>query len=71
MKTVNDFVHHDCFVIKCNGETVGLQINIWGEDELSKEYGNCEVIDYRMENGEEIWGFGSLTVDTETLVLYI
>ena len=74
MKTVNDFLCADCFVIKdtkidhgCN--VLGLQINVFGEHDLSDKYGYREVLKHRMETGDEIWGI-SLDLE-ETLVLYI
>lgn len=73
MRTVNDFLSHDCFVIKDTkkgGKYIGLQINIFGETELSDQYGDREVIKSRMENGREIWGDFSMATDS-TLVLYI
>lgn len=70
---VNDFLSRDCFVIKDtskNCEVLGLQINIWGERELSNLYGAREVVKSREESGVEIWGDYSM-VDDLTLVLYI
>lgn len=74
MKRVNDFLSHDCFVIKDtnrNCEVLGLQINIWGETELSDKYGRREVIEHRMESGRDIWGELALNGEEKTLVLYI
>lgn len=75
MRTVNDFLSHDCFVIKDTkqgGKCIGLQINIWGETELSDQYGDREVIKSRMENDREIWGDFAMSGDSAlTLVLYI
>lgn len=74
MKTVNDFLSYDCFVIKDTKhdcEVLGLQINAWGETELSEKYGNCEVIAYRFESDRDIWGDLSFGSDEKTLVLYI
>ena len=73
MKTVNDFLNVDCFVIKDtshNSEVIGLQINIWGEHHLSDKYGTRLVVKQGLESSEEIWGFGALD-DNKTLVLYI
>ena len=69
---VNDFLHHDHFVIKDTANDnayLGLQINAWGETELSDLYGDREVLTHRMETDAEIFG-GHLT-DTPSLVLYI
>lgn len=81
MKTVNDFLNSDCFVIKDtkineNRETfgcnvVGLQINLFGEHDLSDKYGARPVIWNRMESEDEIWGGMCLSDCTKTLVLYI
>ena len=75
MSTVNDFLSRDSFVIKDTkqgGKCIGLQINIWGETELSDQYGDREVIKSRMENDREIWGDFAMSGDsTLTLVLYI
>ena len=73
MKIVNDFLFHDCFIIKDtkrNNEVLGLQINVWGETELSELYGNREVFKARIENDRDIWGDYSMSNDS-TLVLYI
>ena len=74
MKTVNDFITTDAFVIKDtkkNGEVLGLQINIFGETELSNMYGSREVIETRMETNEEIWGPYAIPDSEPILVLYI
>ena len=72
MKTVNDFLNHDCFYIKHNGEVLGLQINCFGESHLSDEYGKHEVISHRFETTEEVYE-SPFVIDPErkTLVLYI
>lgn len=81
MKTVNDFLSSDCFVIKdtklnehretfgCN--VLGLQINVFGEHDLSDKYGDRPVLGHRMESEDEIWGGMCLCDGTKTLVLYI
>ena len=74
MKTVNNFLTHDAFVIKDTKqgcEALGLQINLWGETELSDQYGDREVIRTRMESSQEIWGPFALSSTEKTLVLYI
>lgn len=71
MRTVNDYLSHDCFVIKDTKQgckPMGLQINAFGETELSDQYGDREVIKSRMENDLEIWGIPGTD---STLVLYI
>ena len=73
MKTVNDFLSYDAFVIKDTKhdcKVLGLQINVFGETELSEKYGHREVIAYRMEKGKDIWGL-CLEPEEKTLVLYI
>ena len=73
MRTVNDFLSHDCFVIKDTkkgGKYIGLQINIFGETELSDQYGDREVIKSRMESSQEIWGKFAMPSGS-TLVLYV
>lgn len=74
MKTVNDFLTYDHFLIKDtknNNEVLGLQINIWGEHELSDKYGNREVISHRVESDLEIWGDTCFDSGEPSLVLYI
>ena len=74
MKTVNDFLSADHFIIKDSShgnEVLGLQINIWGEHDLSDEYGNREVISHRMESDREIWGDLCFDTGEKSLVLYI
>lgn len=74
MKTVNDFLNVDCFVIKdttCGSEVVGLQVNVFGEHDLSDKYGDRPVIGHRMESEDEIWGGMCIGDATKTLVLYI
>lgn len=74
MKTVNDFLSCGAFVIKdtaCDCKVLGLQINAFGETELSAKYGHREVIGHRMEKGEDIWGKTCLEPEERTLVLYI
>lgn len=81
MKTVNDFLNADCFVIKDtklneHRETfgfnvLGLQINVFGEHDLSDKYGDRPVLGHRMESEDEIWGGMCLGDGTKTLVLYI
>jgi hypothetical protein len=72
IETVNDFLSHDCFYIKHNGEVLGLQINCFGERHLSNEYGNRKVLSHRIETTEEVYG-SPFVFDPErrTLVLYI
>jgi hypothetical protein len=72
MKTVNDFLTNDCFVIKnANGNVLGLQINDFGETHLTDKYGHRPVVGCRMESGTDIWGETSIAPDDTTLVLYI
>lgn len=74
MKTVNDYITAEAFVLrdtKKDGEVLGLQINIWGETVLSDMYGNREVIEARMETTQEIYGPYALKSEYPTLVLYI
>ena len=74
MKTVNDFLSADHFIIKDtknNNEVLGLQINIWGEHELSDKYGSREVIAHRIESDREIWDGTCFDSGEPSLVLYI
>ena len=72
MKTVNDFLTHDCFYIKHNGKVLGLQINAFGEHQLSDEYGNHEVLAHRIETTAEVYESPFVFAPEEkTLVLYI
>ena len=74
MKTVNDFLSADHFIIKDtsrNNEVLGLQINKWGEHELSDQYGSREVIAHRIESDREVWGDPCFDSGEKSLVLYI
>lgn len=73
MKKVNDYLDLDHFWIirKSNGEPLGLQVNLWGETDLSDMYGDCEVIDMQVKTSFELWGPYTLYPDEKNNVLYI